>query len=56
MKIMKQIEIIKCDEDNEFGYIIEINKKYVKIYNNTLCRVEDWDLEDFKQCVVYLCK
>ena len=48
------IELIKVDDENEIGYIIEINGEIVKLMNTTLGRVEEWDIEDLRQCVKYL--
>ena len=48
------IEIIRVDEENQKGFIVAMNNDLVVVNNITLGTVEEWDLEDLKQCVKFV--
>ena len=49
-----EIEIIMVDEANHRAKIIALENNLVIVWNNTLGRTEEWDLEDLKQCVRFI--
>tara|TARA_B110000114_G_C14901645_1_gene320986 strand:+ start:69 stop:227 length:159 start_codon:yes stop_codon:yes gene_type:complete len=48
------IEIIRTDEANQNGFIIEMNNELIKVENITLGRIQHWELEDIKQCIKFI--
>ena len=49
-----EIEIIRVDEENWKAEIIGLRNNKVIVDNFGRGKVEEWDLEDLKQCVKFL--
>lgn len=49
-----KIEIIRVDEDNYKCEIIGLQENKVVINNKTLNTIQKWDLEDLKQCAIFI--
>lgn len=49
-----EIEIIRVDEANFKAEIIGLENNKVIVNNITKGQVEEWDLEDLKQCVKFI--
>ena len=49
-----EIEIIRTDEVNQKGFIIELTQNKIVVDNTTLGIMQIWDLEDLKQCIKFI--
>lgn len=49
-----EIEIIRTDEENQKGFIIGLDNNLVIIQNDTVGEIQEWNLEDLKQCLKFI--
>jgi len=49
-----EIEIIRTDEKNQLAQIIGLRNNKVIVYNKTLSKEQEYDLEDLKQFIKFI--
>ena len=49
-----QIQIARVDERNHDAFIVALSNNKIIVDNITIGKIQVWDLEDLKQCLIFV--